>query len=151
MIDVRFATALQIMLSLALAHAEGVARISSRKLAEGVDSNPTFVRKLLAPLIRAGLVVSASGKEGGVSLACQPDNIPLGTIYRTASGSGPFWPIRRGIPHRCLVSCNFNDFFLDLGTAAERAVLSELAGRTLGDALRELRARSASHRGVSSP
>lgn len=65
MIDVRFPTALQMMLSLALAQAEGVERLSSAQLAEGVDSNPTFVRRLLVPLIQAGLVHSTMGRDGG--------------------------------------------------------------------------------------
>jgi hypothetical protein len=44
MIDVRFPTALQIMLSLALAQAESVELLSSAQLAEGVDSSPTSGR-----------------------------------------------------------------------------------------------------------
>jgi Rrf2 family transcriptional repressor of oqxAB len=64
MIDVRFPTTLQIMLSLALARAEGIPRLSSSELAVGVASNPTFVRKLLTPLIKRGLIVSASDGTG---------------------------------------------------------------------------------------
>src|SRR5258707_14627717 len=102
MIDVRFSTALQIMLSLTLAQNEGVARLSSAQLAEGVDSNASFVRKLIAPLIEAGLISSTMGREGGLSLGRAPEAITLFEIYRAVTGEKPLWLARTNVPHRCL-------------------------------------------------
>jgi Rrf2 family transcriptional repressor of oqxAB len=139
-IDVRFPTALQMMLSLAFAKAEGVERLSSAQLAEGVDSNPTFVRRLLAPLIQAGLVQSAMGRDGGVSLGREAAQITLGEIYAAVVGDKKLWPVRSNIPHRCLVSINVERYFANLADAADKAVLGVLEARTLADALLELRA-----------
>jgi Rrf2 family transcriptional repressor of oqxAB len=141
MIDVRFSTALQMMLSLALARAEGVPRLSSSSLAVGVASNPTFVRKLLTPLIKAGLVVSAPGRDGGVSLARSSETITLAAIYDASIGSGPLWPSRSDTPHRCVVSSNFDAFFADLAATADHALRRELANQTLADGLADLRRR----------
>jgi hypothetical protein len=66
MIDVRFPTALQLMLNLALAHAEGVAQLSSTQLAGALGTNPSLVRKLLSPLANSGLVRSSFGRDGGI-------------------------------------------------------------------------------------
>ncbi len=140
MIDVRFPTALQLMLSLALAKAEGVERLSSAQLAEGVDSNPTFIRKLLAPLIQAGLVHSTMGRDGGVSLGADAAIITLGEIYRAVMGDKKLWAGRGDIPHRCVVSSNVERFFDNLADEADTAVLRVLGARTLADALLELRA-----------
>src|SRR4051812_27831159 len=82
MIDVRFPTALQMMLSLALAQAEGDERLSSARLAEGVGSNPAVVRRMLAPLMQAGLVRSTMGRDGGVSLSVDATAITLAEIYK---------------------------------------------------------------------
>lgn len=139
MIDVRFPTTLQMMLSLALAQAEGVERLSSAQLAEGVDSNPTFVRRLLVPLIEAGLVRSTMGRGGGVSLSVDAAAITLGEIYKAALGDKRAWTGRSDIPHRCLVTCNIERFFGNLAGQVDESVVRLLDGRTLADALLELR------------
>ena len=139
MIDVRFPTALQMMLSLALAQAEGIERLSSTQLAEGVDSNPTFVRRLLAPLIQAGLIRSTMGRDGGVSLSVDAAAITLGEIYKAIMGDRKLWTGRGDIPHRCLVSSNVERFFGSLADEVDESILGLLNARTLGDALSELR------------
>jgi len=138
-IDVRFPTTLQMMLSLALAHAEGVELLSSAQLAEGVDSNPTFVRRLLVPLIQAGLVRSAMGRGGGVSLSVDAAAITLGEIYKAALGDKRTWTGRSDLPHRCLVTCNVERFFGNLAGEVDESVVRLLDRRTLADALLELR------------
>ncbi|WP_204851318.1 Rrf2 family transcriptional regulator [Rhizobium lusitanum] len=139
MIDVRFPTALQMMLSLALAQVEGVERLSSAELAEGVNSNPTFVRRLLVPLMQADLVRSTMGRDGGVSLSVDAAAITLGEIYKATVGDKKLWTGRSDIPHRCLVSCNVERFFGNLADEVDESVLHLLGGRTLADALLELR------------
>ena len=140
MIDVRFPTALQIMLSLAFARAEGEERLSSAQLAEGIDSNPTFVRRLLVPLIQAGLVRSTMGRDGGVRLSGDAATITLGEIYKAIMGDKRLWMGRNDIPHRCLVSCNVERFFGSLADQVDESVSRLLGERTLADALLELRA-----------
>lgn len=139
MIDVRFPTALQMMLSLAFAHAEGVERLSSVQLAEGVDSNPTFVRRLLVPLMRAGLIRSTMGRDGGVSLNADAAVITLGEIYKATMEGKKLWIARSDIPHRCLVSCNVEQFFGNLADEVDESVTHLLSKRTLADALLEMR------------
>ena len=140
MIDVRFPTALQMMLSLALAQAEGIERLSSAQLAEGVDSNPTFVRRLLVPLIDAGLIRSSMGRDGGISLSVDAAAITLGEIYRATMGDKKPWTGRSNIPHRCLVSCNVERYFGHLSDEMNESVLRLLDRQRLADALLELRA-----------
>jgi Rrf2 family transcriptional repressor of oqxAB len=139
MIDVRFPTALQMMLSLALAQAEGVERLSSAELAEGVDSNPTFVRRLLIPLMQAGLVRSTMGRDGGVSLGVDAAAITLGEIYKATLGDKRLWTGRSDIPRRCVVTRNVERFFGNLTDEVDASVAGLLGGRTLADALLELR------------
>jgi len=139
MIDVRFPTALQMMLSLALAQAEGDERLSSARLAEGVGSNPAVVRRLLAPLMQAGLVRSTMGRDGGVSLSVDAAAITLAEIYKATLGDKRLWTGRSGMPHQCLVSCNVEQFFGNLADEVDESVVRLLGERTLADTLLELR------------
>jgi Rrf2 family transcriptional repressor of oqxAB len=137
-VDLRFASTLQVMLSLALAAREDVAVVSSFTLAEGLGTNPSLVRKLLVPLVQAGLITSTKGKHGGVALARPADQITLADIYRASVPDKRMVAGRSELPHRCVVSSNFEPFLDRLSTRVETAVLSDLARRTLADSLAEL-------------
>jgi Rrf2 family transcriptional repressor of oqxAB len=138
MIDVRFPTALQLMLNLALAHAEGVAQLSSTQLAGALGTNPSLVRKLLSPLASAGLVRSSFGRDGGIRLSRAADAITLREIYSAVLGEKSLWTPRT-VPHQCLVSSNVERYFVDLAAKADDAVLRTLEHKTLADSLSELR------------
>ena len=101
---VRFPTALQIMLSLALA--DRTSQLSSAELAKSLGANPSFVRKLLVPLVQSKLLRSQMGKTGGVRLARPAAEITLRDIYGAVVADTKIWAPRTGIPHRCLVSSN---------------------------------------------
>jgi Iron-dependent Transcriptional regulator len=94
MIDVRFPTALQIMLSLALAEQQSVSRLSSKQLAQSLGANPSFVRKLLVPLVQNKLLSSQMGKAGGVRLARPAAEIKTARFQRDYNGKQPGDPTR---------------------------------------------------------
>ena len=138
MIDIRFPTALHLMLSLALAHTEGVEQLSSAELANGLGANPSLVRKLLVPLASAGLVHATYGRDGGIRLGRSANSITLREIYSAVIGEKSLWA-PRSVPHRCLVSSNVERYFVGLATNADNAVLKTLEHKTLADSLAELR------------
>ncbi len=148
MIDVRFPTALQLMLNLALAHSEGVAQLSSTQLAGALGTNPSLVRKLLSRLANAGLVRSSFGRGGGIRLGRPADAITLGDVYSAVLGETSLWA-PRAVPHRCLVSSNVERYFVDLAAKADDAVLRTLKHKTLADSLSELRILDAARKPVS--
>lgn len=139
MIDLRFSTALQLMLSLALAEDQGIARLSSGDLADGLGVASSFVRKLMMPLTRDALLVSSMGKLGGVSLGCPAAAISLADIYRCVTEEKPLLQSRPDVPHRCVVSTNIEVFFEQIADEASNAVLAVLGRRTLADSLAQLR------------
>jgi Rrf2 family transcriptional repressor of oqxAB len=137
MIDVRFPTALQLMLNLALAHAEGVAQLSSAQLAASLGTNPSLVRKLLRPLASAGLVRSSFGRDGGMRLGRPAAAITLRDVYSAVIGEKSLWA-PRAVPHQCLVSSNVERYFVDLAAEADEVVLRMLEPKTLADTLSDL-------------
>lgn len=139
MMDLRFATALQLLLSLALAEEHGMAQLSSGALAEGLGVASSFVRKLIMPLARDGLIVSSMGKNGGVRLARPADQITVAEVYASVIEEKQLWQARDDIPHRCVVSNNIVPFFNGIAEDAGKAVMATLQRRTLRDSLDELR------------
>ena len=139
MLDLRFPTALQAMLSLALAEESGVSRMTSGDLAEGLGANPSLVRRLLRQLVDRGLLVSVLGKSGGVGLARPASAISLAEIYAAATEGKPLWVPRDDIPHRCIVTSNVEAYFTELARVADEAVTGTLARSSLADALGQLK------------
>src|SRR3979409_557933 len=112
------------MLSLALAERNRVSQLSSAELAKSLGANPSFVRKLLVPLVQSKLLRSQMGKAGGVRLARPAAEITLRDIYRAVVADTKIRAPRTGIPHRCLVSSNVQGWFKRLINGARRRMLS---------------------------
>ena len=83
MLDYRFPTALQMVLSVAMAEQMGE-RSTSAILAYGLEANPSFIRKLMVPLTRDGIIVSTLGRNGSIHLGRPADKITLRDIYLSA-------------------------------------------------------------------
>jgi Rrf2 family transcriptional repressor of oqxAB len=140
MLDVRFSSALKVMLLLGHAEEQGSPILSSTQLARSLNTNPSLVRKLMVPLVQDALVASIKGRGGGVRLGRPADQITLGEIYRSSIGDKPLWAPRPEGPRECLVTNHSAEYFARLTDETEAAVLGALAGRTLADSLDELRA-----------
>jgi Predicted transcriptional regulator len=69
-------------------------RLCSEAIAHSIDTNPVVVRRLVAKLVKVGLVESQAGKGGGLSLACKPDQISLLRVYEALGDemASPFKP-----------------------------------------------------------
>jgi Rrf2 family transcriptional regulator, repressor of oqxAB len=137
MIDVRFSTALQMVLSVALADRDGF-RCTSRTLAEGLGTNASFIRKLLIPLTREGMIAASIGKGGGLHLGRAADQITLRDLYLAVTENKKILVAREDVAARCRVSANINEFFAEVATDAETAMLDALGRRNIADSLAEL-------------
>src|SRR5260370_39642271 len=101
--SVQFAVATHIMAALGYFHGE---EISSATMAESVNADPTFVRKSLSKLSKAGLVVTKCGKSGASVLARPSRKITLLDIYRAGAAPPAFPILSHTIDKRCPVSCH---------------------------------------------
>lgn len=105
MLDYRFPTALQMVLSVAMAEQMGE-RSTSAILAYGLEANPSFIRKLMVPLTRDGIIVSTLGRNGSIHLGRPADKITLRDIYLSVIEDKKLWASRPDVPARCVVSAN---------------------------------------------
>ena len=137
MTDVRFPTALQLMLNLAFAHAEGVAQLSSAQLAGALGTNPSLVRKLLkSPRQSRACPFEPWPRRRHPPWPTGGSDDPAGHLQRRA------WreePVDAATVHQCIVSSNVERYFVDLAAKADDAVLRMLEHSTLAESLSELR------------
>src|SRR6202048_5401658 len=101
--SVQFTVAAHIMAALGYFHGE---EISSAALADSVNADPTFVRKSLSKLSKAGLVMTKRGKSGASVLARPPRQITLVDIYRASAAPPAFAVHSYPVEKRCPVSRN---------------------------------------------
>lgn len=78
---------------------------TSAHLASSVNTSPSFVRRILAKLSKAGLVSTSMGKKGCTALAKDPREITLLEIYRAVEAPKAFviheYPVRASCPVSC--------------------------------------------------
>lgn len=136
--SVQFSVAAHIVAALGFHHGE---EVSSATLAESVNADPTFVRKSLSKLSKAGLVVTKRGKSGSATLARTPRKITLLDVYR-ASGAPPAFAIHSyRVEPRCEVSAGLKPCLSDLLSQAQNSFEKSLAKITVADLVRDIRQR----------
>jgi|ERR1700733_751922 Rrf2 family protein len=134
--SVQFAVATHIMATLGFRSGD---EIGSSMLAESVNADPSFVRKSLSKLAKAGLVITTRGKNGASTLARSPKQITLLDIYRASEAPATFAIHHYAIEKRCPVSANIKDCMADLLDRAQASFERTLAQTTLADLVRQIR------------
>jgi len=112
-VNTQFSIAVHILA--ALAYRCGDRDITSGQLAKSVNTSPSFVRRVLARLSKAGLVETTTGKSGACVLARDPQNVSLLEIYRAVGAPKAFAIHSYSEQKICTVSCHIK-------TALEKAL-----------------------------
>jgi Rrf2 family protein len=101
--NVQFSIAVHVMAGLGYF---GRKDITSGDLASSVNTSPSFVRRILARLSRAGLIETSKGKSGACWLAMKPAKISLLDIYKAVEAPKAFAIHRYPARLSCPVSTN---------------------------------------------
>jgi Rrf2 family protein len=134
--NVQFTVAAHLMTTLAYFHGK---EISSGALAESVNADPTFIRKALSKLSKAGLVVTTRGKNGASTLTRSPRKITLLDVYR-ASAAPPTFAIHSYPPYKkCPISSNIKNCMSSVLRKAQDSFEDTLRRITLADVAGEIR------------
>jgi Rrf2 family protein len=133
--NVQFTVAAHIMAALGYEHGE---EVSSATLAGSVNADPTFVRKSLSKLSKAGLIVTRRGKSGASALARPPRQITLLDIYRASAAPPAFVIHSYPVDKRCPVSCRLKECMSGVLSQAQYSFERSLARITLADLVRQI-------------
>jgi len=136
--SVQFAVASHIMAALGI-YPGG--EVGSATLADSVNANPTFVRKSLSKLSKAGLVVTTRGKNGASVLARPAKQITLLDIYRASEAPRAFAIHSYPVEKRCPVSRNLKECMSAVLSQTQKSFENSLAQITLADLIGQIRAK----------
>ncbi len=134
--SVQFSVAAHIMAALGFYPGE---ELSSATLARSVNADPTFVRKSLSKLSKAGLVMTTRGKSGASVLARAPKRITLLDIYRASAAPPAFAIHSYPVDKRCPVSCNLKECMSGVLSQTQDSFERSLAKITLADLVSQIR------------
>lgn len=136
----RFALGVHILALLASNRDEAV---TSKTIAVSANTNPAFVRRLLAKLNKAGLTKSQPGKGGGSQLAKGPKKISLLDIFDAVDAGGIVAAPKTLPENGCYVAANLAPVFRDVTSDAEVAFFSSLSDISLKHIVKSLKTAAA--------
>jgi Rrf2 family protein len=134
--SVQFTVAAHIMAALGFRHGE---ELPSAVLAESVNADPTFIRKSLSKLSKAGLIVNTRGKNGASRLTRSPKQITLLDVYRASEAPPTFAIHSYPVEKRCPISRNIKGCMSSVLKKAQESFENSLSGITLADVVGEIR------------
>jgi Rrf2 family protein len=135
-INTQFSIAVHIMAGLAYGCG---GEMTSGHLAQSVNTSPSFVRRVLAKLSKAGLVKTATGKAGACWLVQEPKNISLLDIYEAVDAPKAFAIHHYTEQKSCTVSCHIKQALeLALGKT-QKAMEGSLAEISLAQVVAQVK------------
>ncbi|HEX2988163.1 MAG TPA: Rrf2 family transcriptional regulator [Chloroflexota bacterium] len=105
----------------------------SAYLAGSVNTHAVFLRKVVAHLVRAGLVVAQEGREGGYRLARPADQISLADVYRVMYAGGPLPPNPAEPNPLCEVGSGMRAALGEVASEVEQQMVRDLERHTIAE------------------
>ncbi len=132
----QFSIAVHLMAGLGASAGQG---IPSGVLAKSVNTSPSFVRRVVSKLSRAGLIRTTTGKSGACMMTKDARTVTLLDIYRAVEAPKVFtihdYPVRRD----CTISCGIKAAMGKVLDSAQRSMEAGLKKITLSDVLDDLK------------
>jgi Rrf2 family protein len=114
---------------------------TSAQLAASVNTSPSFIRRTLAKLSKAGLIETSKGKNGFCRLAKTPAEISLRDIYHAVEAPKAFSIHHYEEIKPCQVSCNIKSALENALNKTQDAMEACLAKITLAHLLADIKTR----------
>ena len=113
--------------------------LKSELVAESVNTHPVVIRRMLADLAEAGLVVSQTGSMGGSRLATDPAKTTLLDVYQALECGGVFSLNRKPPSRHCPVGVNIETVLGEVLQEVDSAVELVLKNITIDDVVQRLK------------
>lgn len=135
-VNTQFSIAIHIMVCIGSAKKD----MTSATLASSVNAYPSFVRRILSKLSKAGLVETSTGKTGSSTLGKKPKDITLLDIYRAVEAPKAFAIHKYPEQEICKVSCGIKECMEDVLDKTQKAMEDSLKKTTLAEVIKNLNA-----------
>jgi Rrf2 family protein len=134
--NTHFTVALHIVTWMALA-SQQVEIVTSEQIAESVNTNPVFIRRILGRLHKAHLVNVQHGTSAGWTLARPPERISLLEVYQAVEQE-PLFELHHTPPNQgCVVGKGIQPALKRFYSDAEAAMKQQFAQVSVADVLDE--------------
>lgn len=140
--NTQFSIAVHLMAGLghkALVVNPGPCEVDSNYLALSINANPSFVRRVLAKLSKAGLVKTSTGKGGACGLARTADKITLLDIYEAVEAPKAFSIHTYPAQKTCSISCAFKSSLEKVLNRTQKSLEKSLSDISLSDFISDLK------------
>ncbi len=134
--NTQFSIAVHLLIALGF---DSSGQATSGVLAESINTSPSFVRRILAKLSKAGLVSTTTGKAGACVLAKKPEEISLLEIYQAVDAPPTFAIHDYPVQNSCRVSCNIESVMRKVLTKAQNAFEGSLDVTSLAEVIGEIK------------
>ncbi len=134
--NTQFSIAVHLMIALGFELGE---QATSGELAASINTSPSFVRRILAKLSKAGLVSTTTGKTGACVLARKPEEISLLEIYQAVDAPKTFAIHDYPVQDSCRVSCNIESVMQKVLMKAQNDFEGNLAETNLAEVIGEIK------------
>ena len=135
-VNTQFSIAIHIMAGLGIDPNE---RCTSTELSTSVNANPSFVRRVLAKLAKAGLVNATTGKTGCCSIARSAKSISLLEIYEAVEAPKVFAIHQYPVTKDCRVSTCIKPAMENVLNKAQKSLEQSLKGVYLSDVIADVK------------
>ena len=132
-VNTQFSIAVHILAGL------GFGSMSSAHLADSVNANASFVRRILAKLSKAKLVFTTTGKGGACELARDPAAITLLDVYYAVEAPKAFAIHAYPTESSCKVSCNVKHAMEKALGKTQKAMEAGLDRITLAEVMADIK------------
>ena len=133
--NTRLATSIQILCVIAY---KGRGGTTSEVVAKSLRTNPVVVLRLLKSLEQHGLVEMRPGKDGGVQLRQNPDQIFLNQIHSAVEVKTTVFALRAAGDPECPVDSNIRGLLTPIFENVSDAVEKSLGQTTLADLMNKV-------------
>ena len=134
--NTQFSIAVHLLIALGF---DSSGQATSSVLAESINTSPSFVRRILAKLSKAGLVSTTVGKAGACTLGKKPEEISLLEIYKAVDAPPTFAIHDYPVQSRCPVSSNIEAVMQKVLTRAQNSFEGVLGETTLAEVIADIR------------
>ena len=137
-LNTQFSIAVHMMATLGVG-CEREGEMTSGELAASVNAAPSFVRRVLSKLSKAGLVQTRTGKTGACSLAKKAKEISLLDIYDAVEAPKAFAIHSYPNQKACRVSCHIKTSMEKVLERTQKSMEQSLAKSSLAELVDELK------------
>lgn len=135
-VNTQFSIAVHLLIALGF---DSSGQATSGMLAQSINTSPSFVRRILAKLSKAGLVSTTIGKAGACVLGKKPEEISLLEIYQAVDAPKAFAIHDYPVQNSCRVSCNIEAVMQKVLLKAQDAFEGNLDGTTLAEVIADIK------------